>query len=112
MACALDILLIDEGHLPHLRHPLEDTARGRTEITLCEEDRRIVLDGLRDWVNSEETRAAERNKPQAAEAVYDKIWTALHKTNDGPQFTEWRRDYSKGAKSLAMAIAMTGSSRK
>ena len=110
--CLLDIMLITENGLPALRHPKEDTAKGKTEIALCEEDRRIVLDGLREWAALAETKTLIDGKPTSGQAVLAKIWQALHQTTDGFQFSDWRNDYSKGAKHLAMSIAMAGPSKK
>lgn len=93
MTCALDILMIEEEKLPALHYA---------------EDRRLVLGGLWEWIATPEIIILETRNPKAAEAVYDKIWHAIMHA-DGLQFAEWRRDYAnKGARFLAMSMAMVG----
>jgi hypothetical protein len=105
-------LAIDRQHLPDLRFKQEDIAHAQTDCALYNEDRQIVIDGLLEFFNSAEGRATAAAKPESYAALKAKVERAIHETNVGETFTQWRRAYAtKDAKHLVMLVAMAGPSR-
>lgn len=108
----MDTLQINRQQLPALRFKTEDTKSAANDRALYNEDRQLVIDGLTEFFSSVECQALAQAKPESYAGVKAKIEKAVNDTNTGETFAEWRKEYAeKGAKFLAMSIAMAGPSR-